>query len=79
VNHLDIAPPHASVLMGLSNTVATLPGIISPPLAGAIVTHKVQPHSTEVQVLNQQKSAYCPEKSLFHEKALIPRNRPYTM
>ncbi|XP_053602667.1 vesicular glutamate transporter 1 isoform X1 [Plodia interpunctella] len=40
VNHLDIAPPHASVLMGLSNTVATLPGIISPPLAGAIVTNK---------------------------------------
>lgn len=40
VNHLDIAPPHASVLMGLSNTVATLPGIISPPLAGSIVTDK---------------------------------------
>ncbi|XP_063620992.1 vesicular glutamate transporter 1 [Cydia splendana] len=40
VNHLDIAPLHASVLMGLSNTVATLPGIISPPLAGSIVTDK---------------------------------------
>ncbi|CAB3243765.1 unnamed protein product [Arctia plantaginis] len=38
VNHLDIAPPHASVLMGLSNTVATLPGIISPTLSSAIVT-----------------------------------------
>ncbi|RVE46573.1 hypothetical protein evm_008760, partial [Chilo suppressalis] len=38
VNHLDIAPPHASVLMGISNTIATLPGIVSPPLAGAIVT-----------------------------------------
>lgn len=40
VNHLDIAPPHASVLMGLSNTIATLPGIISPPLAGSIVVDK---------------------------------------
>ncbi|XP_045493507.1 sialin isoform X1 [Colias croceus] len=40
VNHLDIAPPHASVLMGLSNTIATLPGIVSPPLAGSIVTDK---------------------------------------
>ncbi|XP_037299293.1 sialin isoform X2 [Manduca sexta] len=40
VNHLDIAPPHASVLMGLSNTIATLPGIISPPLAGSIVTNQ---------------------------------------
>ncbi|CAK1553393.1 unnamed protein product [Leptosia nina] len=26
--------------MGLSNTIATLPGIVSPPLAGSIVTDK---------------------------------------
>ncbi|KAL8592937.1 hypothetical protein ACOMHN_050764 [Nucella lapillus] len=38
VNHLDIAPQFASILMGLSNTFATLPGIISPILTGAIVT-----------------------------------------
>ncbi|XP_018578564.1 sialin-like, partial [Anoplophora glabripennis] len=38
VNHLDIAPKHASVLLGLSNTFATLPGIISPILTGYIVT-----------------------------------------
>ena len=31
----------ASILMGLSNTFATLPGIISPALTGAIVTRKV--------------------------------------
>lgn len=41
VNHLDIAPQFASVLMGISNTVATLPGIISPILTGRIVRHKV--------------------------------------
>jgi hypothetical protein len=41
VNHLDIAPQHASVLMGLSNTVATLPGIISPVITGYIVQNKV--------------------------------------
>ncbi|XP_071442476.1 vesicular glutamate transporter 1-like [Hetaerina americana] len=40
VNHLDIAPQHASVLMGLSNTVATLPGIISPAITGYIVQNK---------------------------------------
>ncbi|KAK9511341.1 hypothetical protein O3M35_000010 [Rhynocoris fuscipes] len=40
VNHLDIAPQHASVLMGLSNTFATLPGIISPLISGFIVTNK---------------------------------------
>ncbi|XP_050431830.1 vesicular glutamate transporter 1-like [Adelges cooleyi] len=40
VNHLDVAPQYASVLMGLSNTVATIPGIVSPMLAGLIVQHK---------------------------------------
>lgn len=41
VNHLDIAPPHASVLMGISNTFATIPGIVSPALTGYIVTNSV--------------------------------------
>lgn len=37
VNHLDLAPQHASILMGISNTFATLPGIISPTITGYIV------------------------------------------
>ncbi|PSN50732.1 Vesicular glutamate transporter 2 [Blattella germanica] len=40
VNHLDIAPQFASILMGLSNTVATLPGMISPLLTGHLVQDK---------------------------------------
>lgn len=40
VNHLDIAPQYASILMGISNTVATIPGIISPLIAGYIVTEQ---------------------------------------
>ena len=42
VNHLDIAPKHAGVLMGISNTIATLPGIISPLITGYIVQNKVR-------------------------------------
>ncbi|XP_031343252.1 sialin-like [Photinus pyralis] len=38
VNHLDIAPQHASVLMGIGNTFGTVPGIVSPILTGHIVT-----------------------------------------
>uniref|UniRef100_A0A1B6MM37 Major facilitator superfamily (MFS) profile domain-containing protein n=1 Tax=Graphocephala atropunctata TaxID=36148 RepID=A0A1B6MM37_9HEMI len=38
VNHLEIAPQHASVLMGITNTAASLPGIISPLVTGYIVT-----------------------------------------
>lgn len=37
-NHLDIAPQHAAVLMGITNTFGTLPGMISPLLTGAVVT-----------------------------------------
>jgi hypothetical protein len=42
VNPLDIAPQFASILMGLSNTVATLPGMVSPLLTGHLVQHKVR-------------------------------------
>lgn len=40
VNHLDIAPKHASILMGFGNTVATVPGIVSPIITGYIVQNK---------------------------------------
>ncbi|XP_073992597.1 sialin-like isoform X2 [Rhodnius prolixus] len=40
VNPLDIAPQYASILMGFSNTVATLPGILSPMLTGYIVKNR---------------------------------------
>ncbi|CAH1368173.1 hypothetical protein MTP99_009511 [Tenebrio molitor] len=38
VNHLDIAPQHASVIMGVSNSVGTLAGIFGPVVVGYIVT-----------------------------------------
>lgn len=41
VNHLDIAPQFASVIMGISNTIATLPGMVSPAITGFIVQNKV--------------------------------------
>lgn len=37
VNHLDIAPRHAGTLMGLSNTVATIPGIVGVYITGLIL------------------------------------------
>ena len=42
VNQLDIAPPFASVLMGVSNTAGTMAGIISPTLTGFIALHHVR-------------------------------------
>jgi len=37
VNHLDIGPTYAGVLMGISNTVATIPGIVGVALTGFIL------------------------------------------
>ncbi|XP_072381508.1 vesicular glutamate transporter 2-like isoform X2 [Diabrotica undecimpunctata] len=38
INPLDIAPKFASVILGINNTVASLPGIVSPILTGYLVT-----------------------------------------
>ena len=48
VNHLDIAPQYASILMGISNTAGTIPGIISPLLTGYLVTDEKNPNQWEV-------------------------------
>lgn len=42
VNGLDLAPSHASVIIGLSNTFGTLSGILSPIVMGYIVTDKTR-------------------------------------
>jgi hypothetical protein len=40
VNHLDIAPHYASILMGISNGVETLSGMVCPLIVGATTKHK---------------------------------------
>jgi ACS family sodium-dependent inorganic phosphate cotransporter len=37
INHLDIGPRYAGVLIGLTNTAATVPGILAPVITGFIV------------------------------------------
>lgn len=36
VNHVDIAPPFAGLLFGISNTFATVPGIVAPYVVGIL-------------------------------------------
>lgn len=42
VNHLDIAPRYASILMGISNGIGTLAGLICPIAIDHIVVDKVR-------------------------------------
>lgn len=39
VNHLDLAPIYAGTLMGLTNTIATIPGFAGPALASAFTAY----------------------------------------
>ena len=50
VNHLDIAPRYAGILMGLSNTFATIPGFLSPMLTGMITKQKVRLTITHLNI-----------------------------
>ena len=36
VNHLDIAPLYAGLLMGFTNTLATIPGLVGPVMVESI-------------------------------------------
>jgi len=42
VNHVDIAPPFAGVLFGISNTVATLSGVFAPYVVGRLTINSSQ-------------------------------------
>ncbi|XP_065056209.1 sialin-like isoform X2 [Rhopilema esculentum] len=41
-NHLDIAPRYASLIFGISNTFATIPGIVGPLVVGFVTTHETR-------------------------------------
>ena len=41
VNFQDLGPQYAALTVGVSNTIATLPGLISPSITGYIVQNKV--------------------------------------
>ncbi|XP_038636945.1 vesicular glutamate transporter 3 [Scyliorhinus canicula] len=51
VNHLDIAPRYASILMGISNGVGTLSGMICPLIVGALTINKTREEWQNVFVI----------------------------
>uniref|UniRef100_A0A8C3CYY6 Sialin n=1 Tax=Cairina moschata TaxID=8855 RepID=A0A8C3CYY6_CAIMO len=42
INHLDIAPSYAGILLGITNSFATIPGMVGPVIAKSL-THNVSP------------------------------------
>lgn len=60
VNHLDIAPQYAAVLMGITNTFGTIPGIVSPLLTGLIVKS-----NDEDEIKNQWRIVFFISASIY--------------
>ena len=50
VNIIDIGPRYSGLLMGISNCIATLPGIAGPPIAGALTPNEVSLHVSSKKV-----------------------------
>ncbi|KAG8259608.1 hypothetical protein J6590_008643 [Homalodisca vitripennis] len=63
VNHLDIAPQHASVLMGLSNTFASVLSFLIPYLTSYFMTERSLEQWQYVFYVN---SAICLVGALFY-------------
>ncbi|XP_055343082.1 sialin-like [Paramacrobiotus metropolitanus] len=38
INHIDIAPQYAGILMGITNTIGAVPGIVAPYLVGVLTS-----------------------------------------
>ena len=42
VNHLDISPRYAGILLGITNCAATIPGIVGPYVVGFLTNNEVR-------------------------------------
>ena len=57
-NHLDLAPLYAGTLMGLTNTLATIPGFLGPQVVGALTYHQ-STRSQWQKVFYISSAIYC--------------------
>lgn len=59
VNMLDIAPRYACVIMGLTNTVGTVTGFLSPMMVGYITVDKVGIKQNETNKQTKRLRVVC--------------------
>ena len=58
VNHLDIAPRYAGVLMGITNSAATIPGMVGPYVVGYLTNNEVSHFDLNSFIYFSQMNAY---------------------
>ena len=58
VNHLDIAPRYAGVLMGITNSAATIPGMVGPYVVGYLTNNEVSYFDFNFLIHFSQMNAY---------------------
>lgn len=57
-NFLDLAPQYGGITLGISNTIATLPGVFIPSITGHIVQNSVMPNITCEFIHQSEISAF---------------------
>lgn len=58
VNHLDIAPRYASILMGISNGIGTIAGCICPYVVHLITAENQVSYKLNCSMFSHERSAY---------------------
>jgi len=71
VNYLDIAPRFAGVIMGISNVIGTLPGLIAPQVAKAIAVevrwcHALIAHGNTAMLLHTLPVILCWDTNFYN-------------
>ena len=64
VNHLDIAPRYAGVLMGITNSAATIPGMVGPYVVGYLTNNEVSYFDLNFFIHFSQMNAYLYSSTL---------------
>ena len=61
INHLDLAPRYASVLVGITTTVGTVAGIVNPIIVGWMTTNQVRTsvRTLKLHVLSAMTYLWC--------------------
>ncbi|EMP28674.1 Sialin [Chelonia mydas] len=55
INHLDIAPSYAGILLGITNSFATVPGMVGPVIAKSLTHHQAGGSGEQLQGLGQEQ------------------------
>ena len=77
INHLDVGARYAGVLMAITNTAATIPGIVAPYIVGILTNNQVYHNKNLLRPPSITVISICPTKiRLRTNKSSFPKSFP---